>query len=371
MDDLQFLQQNFATIENSNKFSDGSSGVFPGSSYVRLRESDLFMGMIVRSSKMQDLIQKIKKIATVDSTVFITGPSGAGKELASRAIHSLSVRKFKKFISVNCGAIPENLLESELFGHRRGSFTGAIKDKTGRFEAAHHGTLFLDEIGDMPLSLQVKLLRVMQNKIVEPVGSVEGIPIDVRIISATHRNLETLVQTGKFREDLFYRLNVIPLPIPSLAQRPEDIIPLIDLFIHKLNKNNLEGKISFSHNALECLLAYEWPGNIRELENLIERLSILKGGSKIDLEDLPTKIVQSKTNSQEQSELGQHSPVISIKGIDMKAHILSIEKDLICQALRLTNGNKNQAAKLLNLNRTTLIEKMKKKRIYIENITID
>ena len=367
MDDLQFLQNNLDQKKKGSGLFCSNSSIFPGNAYEAINQEDLFMGMVARSSLMKKVVKKIKKISMVDSTILVTGPSGSGKELVSKAIHSVSGRKFNKFVSVNCGAIPENLLESELFGHKRGSFTGAIRDKIGRFQLAQGGSLFLDEIGDMPLSLQIKLLRVMQNKVLQPVGGLEEIPIDVRIISATHRDLQSLVDDKKFREDLFYRLNVIPLPVPSLAQRPEDIVPLVDLFLSRLKKDNFGEGITFSHDAMECLLEYSWPGNIRELENLIERLFILRSGSKVGIQDLPSNLARGITGSERNRG---SSLVIPEEGINLKRHLEKIENDLICQALKMTAGNKNQAAKLLKLNRTTLIEKMKKKKIFIEDILL-
>jgi len=320
-------------------------------------EDDVFYGMVGRSQKMKDIFERIKKVAASDSTVLINGPSGTGKELVANAIHNLSTRNKHRLVSVNCGAIPSELLESELFGHARGAFTGAISDRVGRFELANQGTLFLDEIGDMPLLLQVKLLRAIQARTIEPVGSNKTLSVDVRIITATHRNLEELVEQGDFREDLYYRLNVIPIRIPSLSERREDIPLLIAHFLKKYVSADGRNAIDFEDKALECLLTYDWPGNVRELENIVERLVILKGGNKVKLADLPLKVVQGHNIP------GLYENMISLpdEGIDLKQALSDIEDSLIAQALERTQGNKNQASKLLRMNRTTLIEKLKKK----------
>lgn len=327
-------------------------------------EEDLFQKIVGRSVEMKDVFKKIEKVAQSDSTVLITGPSGTGKELVAKAIHRLSKRRNANLISVNCGAIPSELLESELFGHVKGSFTGAISDKKGRFEMANGGSIFLDEIGDMPFLLQVKILRVLQNREIERVGEGVPRPIDVRIITATHRDLEKAVIEGNFREDLYYRLNVIPIKIPPLSRRKEDVPLLISYFLDRYASADGRNRIDFCDEALELLLNYNWPGNVRELENLIERLVILKGGSLIKIDDLPEKFF--KLNSCE----AQESPVLKLPddGIDLKHFLNELENSLIDQALNRTNGNKNQASKLLQLNRTTLIEKLKKKEKFNELI---
>lgn len=319
---------------------------------------DIYFGMVGRSKAMKQVFERIKKVANSDSTVFINGPSGTGKELVANAIHSLSTRKSHNLVSVNCGAIPSELLESELFGHEKGAFTGAITSRKGRFEIAHRGTIFLDEIGDMPLLLQVKLLRVLQSRVIERVGSTEPTEIDVRIITATHRNLEESVQHGNFREDLYYRLNVIPIKIPALKDRREDIPLLVGHFLSKFASADGRNAIEFDDESLELLFNYDWPGNVRELENLIERLVILRGGNLIKASDLPVKFLTS-----EPKEVSCLKNIITLPqdGLDLKQVLSDIEDSLINQALEITGGNKNQASKLLNLNRTTLIEKMKKK----------
>jgi two-component system response regulator PilR (NtrC family) len=323
-------------------------------------EDDFFCGIIGRSQSMKDVFDRIQKVALTESTVLITGASGTGKELAANAIHRLSSRARNNKVSVNCGAIPSELLESELFGHIKGSFTGAISDRKGRFELANSGSIFLDEIGDMPLLLQVKLLRVLQNRLIEPVGSGEARRIDVRVIAATHRDLEKAVMEGRFREDLFYRLNVIPVRIPSLKERKEDIPLLISYFIDRYSSADKSNVITFSDDALEYLLTYDWPGNVRELENIVERLVILRGGNEIVPEDLPAKIFRHNPLATDQYK---HIFELPEEGVDLKKVLSEIEDSLILQALDHTRGNKNQASKLLCLNRTTLIEKMKKKAI--------
>ncbi|MCO4792455.1 MAG: sigma-54-dependent Fis family transcriptional regulator [Bacteriovoracaceae bacterium] len=321
------------------------------------REEDIFCGMIGRSSLMKEVFERIKKVATSDSTILINGPSGTGKELVSNAIHKLSSRNSNGMVSVNCGAIPGELLESELFGHEKGAFTGAINSRKGRFELADKGSIFLDEIGDMPLLLQVKLLRVLQNKVIERVGSTQTTPVDVRIITATHRNLEQEVTDGNFREDLYYRLNVIPIKVPSLASRKEDIPLLISYFLNRFVSADGRNNLEFDDESLGLLMSYDWPGNVRELENLIERLVILKGGNVISASDLPVKFLQHK------SIHSGFETLITLpdEGMDLKQALSDIEDSLIHQALDKTDGNKNQASKLLQMNRTTLIEKMKKK----------
>lgn len=319
---------------------------------------DIFSNMIGRSAKMKDVFERIRKVAASDSTILVTGASGTGKELVAHAIHALSSRMKQNKVSVNCGAIPSELLESELFGHVKGSFTGAISNRKGRFELADRGTIFLDEIGDMPLHLQVKILRVLQNRQIEPVGGTKSIDVDVRIITATHRDLDKLVADGKFREDLYYRLNVIPIKMPSLKERREDIPLLIGHFLDRFISADRSNQISFSDEALELLMGYEWPGNVRELENVIERLVILRGGNTILAEDLPARLYSNNPLATKNYKNIFELPEV---GVDLR-HILSdIEDSLIAQALNRTEGNKNQASKLLNINRTTLIEKMKKK----------
>ncbi len=325
-------------------------------------EEDFFCGMIGRSEAMKEVFERVKKVALTDSTVLITGPSGTGKELVASAIHNLSSRSSETQVSVNCGAIPGELLESELFGHKKGAFTGAISDRQGRFKLANNGTIFLDEIGDMPQLLQVKLLRVLQNRAIEPVGANESIKIDTRVIAATHRNLEKMVEDMSFREDLFYRLNVIPIKIPALSERKEDIPLLVSYFVTRFVSADKSNYITFSDETLQMLMNYDWPGNVRELENIIERLVILRGGNEILPEDLPAKIFRHNPLS---TDHYKHIFELPKDGVDLKKVLSDIEDSLILQALSYTEGNKNQASKLLSLNRTTLIEKLKKKSLHI------
>ncbi|OIQ16864.1 MAG: hypothetical protein BM556_14315 [Bacteriovorax sp. MedPE-SWde] len=324
------------------------------------REDDFFCGMIGRSKAMKKIFERIRKVASSNSTVLIGGPSGTGKELVAQAIHKISSRVEENLVTVNCGAIPSDLLESELFGHEKGAFTGAISTRMGRFEVANRGTIFLDEIGDMPLLLQVKLLRVLQNREIERVGSTSPISVDVRIVTATHRDLDKSVAEGDFREDLYYRLNVIPIKIPALKDRREDIPLLISYFLSRFVSADGRNSIDFQDETLEILTNYEWPGNVRELENLIERLVILKGGSTIRPEDLPPKILALSNHSVINTDDLYQLPD---DGLNLKKFMTTVEESLIKQALDKTKGNKNQASKLLQMNRTTLIEKMKKRNI--------
>jgi DNA-binding NtrC family response regulator len=346
--------------EGEGVFSESRSRALSKLKIDRPTVEDMFEGMIGRSRAMKDVFERISRVAKTDSTILITGPSGTGKELVASAIHRLSIRAPKNRITVNCGAIPSELLESELFGHVRGAFTGAISTRKGRFELAQGGTIFLDEIGDMPVLLQVKLLRVLQERLIEPVGSNETINIDTRVIAATHRDLEKAVHEGKFREDLFYRLNVIPIKMPALKERREDIPLLISHFLDRFVSADRSNEISFSSLSMDLLMGYDWPGNVRELENVIERLVILRGGNEILPEDLPAKIFRSNPLATNQYKTLFELPEI---GVDLKQILSDIEDSLIMQAMNRTRGNKNQASKLLALNRTTLIEKMKKKQL--------
>lgn len=365
---IQALQTKLATVLPKELVSEGE-GVFSNSDRTRLPSKlkierptveDSFEGMIGRSRAMKDVFERISRVAKTDSTILIMGPSGTGKELVASAIHRLSGRSQKNRVSVNCGAIPGELLESELFGHVKGAFTGAISNRKGRFEMAQGGSIFLDEIGDMPQLLQVKLLRVLQERQIEPVGSSECIDIDVRVIAATHRDLEKAVQEGRFREDLFYRLNVIPIKMPALKDRREDIPLLISHFLDRFVSADRSNEISFAPLTMDLLMGFDWPGNVRELENVIERLVILRGGNEILPEDLPAKIFRSNPLATNQYKTIFELPEV---GVDLKQILSDIEDSLIRQAMNRTQGNKNQASKLLALNRTTLIEKMKKKNL--------
>lgn len=299
----------------------------------------------------------IAKLASSDSTVLITGESGTGKELAARAIHEVSPRREQAFVPVNCGAIPEELLESELFGHVRGAFTGAVNARQGRFQLAHGGTLFLDEIGEMSPKLQVKLLRVLQEREFEPVGSDHSVQVDVRVITATNQDLRVAVREGKFREDLFYRLNVLPLELPPLRQRDGDIALLIRHFLNLHGRRKGKKVLEVDSAAMAALEKYHWPGNVREVENLIERLVVLTEDGTIHAGDLPDYVI-SNSVPQHQSSTRVTLPE---EGVDLDGVLERIENGFIQQALERSRGNKTVAAELLNLNRTTLIERLRKK----------
>jgi two-component system response regulator PilR (NtrC family) len=294
--------------------------------------------IVGKSPKMQELFTMIQKIAPSNSTVLITGESGCGKELVAAALHNLSARKHKNFVPINCATFPEGLLESELFGHVKGSFTGALYNKEGLFELANRGTIFLDEIGEMPLSLQSKLLRVLENGTFRRVGGLNDITVDVRVISATNKDISGAIASGSFREDLFYRLNVVPLNVPPLRERPDDIPLLLIHFLTKFSSNTKR----FSPEALRLLMKYSWKGNVRELENMVERTVLLTDGAIILPENLPEEIIKA-------DETRKHLPEISDEGIDFDGIMEQIEKDYLFKALEKAKGTKTEAAKLLNL----------------------
>ncbi len=317
-----------------------------------------FENIIGASDEINDVLRLVKQVAETDSTVLILGESGTGKELVARAVHYNSHRAAKPLVPVNCGAIPENLLESELFGHMKGSFTGAVNSKIGRFEMANGGTIFLDEIGDMSLRLQVKILRVLQERQFEPVGSTKTVEVDVRIITATNQNLEKLVEKGAFREDLYYRLNVIPITSPPLRQRVCDIPILVEHFLKIFSEANQLPPPRLSDDMMRLFTNYSWPGNVRELENTIERLVVLRSDKDIKIDDLPEKFLEV------QGAVMRHTSFpIPDAGISLKRVVDDFENTLILKALEKTGWNKNKAANLLKLNRTTLVEKIKKKQL--------
>jgi len=359
---------------------------------------NIFASLVGSGSAMQQVKKLILQVAQTDATVLILGESGTGKEVVAQALHNASERSKKSFIPINCGAIPGELLESELFGHEKGAFTGAITARKGRFEMAEKGTIFLDEIGDMPLPMQVKLLRVLQERIYERVGGNKSFECDVRVIAATHRNLEDHISSGDFREDLFYRLNVFPIEMPSLKERPEDIPELFEFMFTRLKDNGLKSP-ALSEKALIALQNYPWPGNVRELGNLAERLSILFPDLPVDYDDLPVKYqveltdemelkVSQGTDEVEQMDQQITSDHEAVKkseqelkesaadedntetngsmmpdldeGLDLKSYLVDMEVQLIQKALAQTDGNVSQAAKLLKTNRTTLVEKIRK-----------
>jgi transcriptional regulator with GAF, ATPase, and Fis domain len=314
--------------------------------------------MVGRHPAIQRVLDIVGKVAGTDSTVLILGESGTGKELVARAIHEASPRAAKALVPVNCGAIPPNLLESELFGHVKGAFTGAIHSRQGRFELAHLGTIFLDEIGEMSALLQVKLLRVLQERTFEPVGGTRPIEVDVRIIAATNKDLEVEVEDARFREDLYYRLNVVPIRLPPLRERRSDIPLLVDHFNRRLAERKGRSVAGFSDGALERLMAYDWPGNVRELENIVERLSVFCMDEVVQADDLPPKILQGTPARNEPSQGLMELPD---DGLDLREMLTNLEDHLIRQALERTDWNKNRAAALLRMNRTTLVEKLKKR----------
>ena len=346
------------------------------------------------SAAVREVVGLIRQVAAHDSSVLVLGESGTGKELAARAIHDASPRRQRPFVAINCGAIPSELLESELFGHEKGAFTGAVTARKGRFEIAEGGTLFLDEIGDMSLPMQVKLLRVLQERVFERVGNHAQIRCNVRIIAATHRNLEESIRRNAFREDLYYRLNVFPIEMPALRARLEDLPSLVREFAER-NVAEGRGRLQLTQRALAALSRYSWPGNVRELANLIERLSILCSGRRCDLGDLPLKYrppdavedllqadvdgeaeaalqpaapkIELDTNDDREalSMLTRHEPVTTVaqlppEGLDLREHLYRIERDLIHQALSRAGGTVAHAARLLGLRRTTLVEKLRK-----------
>jgi len=310
------------------------------------------------SMSIRNVRALIEQVADFDTNVLITGRSGTGKELVARTIHELSDRADMPFVPINCGAIPAGLLESELFGHKKGAFTGAIASRTGRFELAEGGTLFLDEIGDMSVDMQVKLLRVLQERVFEKVGSGISQKCDVRIVAATHRDLPQAVKDGDFREDLFYRLNVFPIEMPPLYKRVSDLPQLLEeLFV----SHNSEGDLRASPAAVSVLANYPWPGNIRELSNLIERLAITKPEGTIEVDDLPAKYRQAQSGPI--AEINNVSEAMLLTEGNLKSHLQNVEQDLIGQAIEASDGVIAQAARLLSMQRTTLVEKIGKYNI--------
>jgi DNA-binding NtrC family response regulator len=317
--------------------------------------------IVGQSQEIHYVLDLVTRVADSDATILIQGESGTGKELIARAIHQLSPRKNAPFIAINCGAIPSELLESELFGHVKGAFSGAIANRVGRFEMADGGILFLDEIGDMSPSLQVKILRALQERSFEPVGSTKSVHVNVQVIAATHVNLEKAVTEGQFREDLYYRLNVIPITVPALRERKTDIPILIQHFLKAFSGRRRETIAGFAADAVENLMNYPWPGNIRELENLVERLTIIKGRGLVELKDLPPKYHVKMSTVHTPAIESPRTFELPIEGLDFNAAVDQFENNLIMKALEKTGWNRNQAAMLLKLNRTTLVEKMKKK----------
>jgi len=322
--------------------------------YLRsqLEERYQFEGIIGRSRAMQPLFSMIETVARTSSTVLVTGETGTGKEVIAKAIHHNSPRKAHRFVAVNCAALPETLLESELFGHVKGAFTGAINTRQGRFELAHKGTLFLDEIGTMSLGLQSKLLRVLQGREFERVGGNETIKVDVRVIAATNAPLKRMIAEGAFREDLYYRLNVFQVTLPPLRERREDVPLLIKHFVNKFAP---EAPPQISQGAMRCMMAFDWPGNVRQLENAVERAVTMRGSRpEIDVGDLLPEMQEAPAPTA--------TPYVDLpeEGLDLNDYLSSIERDLIRRSLERTRGNRNKAAEVLRIKRTTLVEKMKR-----------
>lgn len=335
------------------------------------RPVHLFRSLVGTSRQIQSVRGMMSQVADKDVTVLIAGESGTGKEVVARNLHYHSDRRDKPFVPVNCGAIPAELLESELFGHEKGAFTGAINTRAGRFELAEGGTLFLDEIGDMPLHMQVKILRVLQEKSYERVGGNKSFQTDVRIIAATHRNLESMIENGEFREDLYYRLNVFPIEMPSLTERSEDIPLLINELVSRMESEH-RGSIRFNSAAILSLCRHQWPGNVRELANLVERMAIMHPNGVVGVQDLPAKYCHIDVEEDfEMEEAAQHAAVPTMvsltdtvllpdNGIDLKEYISGLEQSLIQQALDDSGGIVARAAERLAMRRTTLVEKMRK-----------
>jgi len=317
--------------------------------------------MIGRSQRMRALFQLIETVAPTPTTILINGETGTGKEMVARAIHQTSPRRLQRFVALNCSAIPETLLEAELFGHVRGAFTGAVGSRQGRIEQADRGTLFLDEVGTMAMALQMKLLRVLQEREFERVGDGKPVKVDVRIVAATNSDLAKMVKDGTFREDLYYRLNVIQIELPPLRDRKEDIPLLVQHFVEKYattivkpQNGSSDGRVLVSQDAMRRMMAYQWPGNVRQLENAVERaLALLAGRTTIDVTDLPPEIQAAAATTVPSLDFPE-------SGVDLPTIVEQIERELIGQALSRTGGNKAAAAGLLNLKRTTLVEKLKR-----------
>ena len=338
-----------------------------------VRDYNMFRSLVGNSAAIEDVRQMMGQVANKEVTVLVTGESGTGKEVVARNLHLNSLRADEPFVPINCGAIPRELLESELFGHEKGAFTGATSSREGRFELANGGTLFLDEIGDMPLSMQVKLLRVLQERSFERVGGIKTITTDVRIIAATHQNLEEMIAKGEFRQDLYFRINVFPIEMPPLRDRSEDVPLLLNELITSMESDN-RGSVRFNSAAIAALKNYQWPGNVRELANLVERMAILHPHGIVGEQDLPAHLQTEKTA---ETGLAEAVPLVAtvkpekvdgtdsaealpLDGLDLKEYLSSLEKDLISKALEDSGGVVARAANRLHIRRTTLVEKIRK-----------
>ena len=356
---------NYPSPENQS-FSQQKSAV-----PQRVHPAGHSMGIVGGSKAMQEVYSVIERVADDDSTILITGETGTGKGLVAKAIHQLSGRRDKAFIQINCGAIPENLLESELFGHVKGAFTGATATRPGKFEIADGGTIFLDEIGDMSLDLQVKILRVLEENQFEPVGGCRTTNVNVRIIAATHRNLEEAVDNGTFRKDLYYRLFVIPIELPSLKERRSDIPMLISHFLEQILERKGRTIEGFASTAMSALMNHDWPGNVRELKNLMERLAVLHTGQTITMDSLPACMRDCvEVDPELDTDIKPVDIPFTQEGICFNTAVSEFEKELILKSLEQANGIKKQAAKLLHLKRTTLVEKMKRYQLDMEQRSV-
>ena len=332
-------------------------------------DEDIESEFVGNTQKMREVFNLIYKLCKVDTTVLIRGENGTGKELVAKAIHFNSHRKSGPFIAINCGAIPENLMESEFFGHEKGAFTGATERKIGKFQAANNGTLFLDEIGELKPEMQVKLLRVLQERKFTPVGSTREVKTSARIIAATNRNLEKMMGDGEFREDLFYRLNVMPIFMPPLRERLDDIKELVQQFIKKFAKSQNSNIHSIHPDAIELLKAHKWPGNIRELENTIERAFILESSNQIQIASLPEQIRQLKTNKENSASATAKA---NYQGpLDFDAFKEEMEKEFIISALKANNGRINQTVATANIPKNTLLRKIRKYNIKVKDYLIE
>jgi len=350
-----------ATPSHESRHANPSAKIVSSSRQTSLQSSDAFENIVGNSAALRRVLDVVEKVANSDSTVLITGESGTGKELIARAIHDNSRRADQNLVPVNCGAIPEELLESELFGHVRGAFTNAVNSREGRFATANSGTIFLDEIGDMRPNLQIKLLRVLQEREFEPVGSSKTVSVDVRVIAATNQNIEKAIREKRFREDLYYRLHVIPIEVPPLRNRREDIPELLQHFLERANSRGCSQIEGISDDALDVLCDYRWPGNVRELENLVERLVVMRGEGVIRVEDLPAAL-------KPQTRIASTAPRVTSSGISFSDEVNRFESGLILQALDQTHWNKQRAAQLLGMNRTTLMDKIKRKGLANDSV---
>ena len=372
--DKEMLQQVFTIVNLPLNYPELTDALHRAQVFVDGKQKkrggfniDLFRSLVGNSRGIRQVRQLIEQVANSDATVLILGESGTGKEVVARNLHYHSGRRNKPFVPINCGAIPGELLESELFGHEKGAFTGAISARQGRFEMAEGGTLFLDEIGDMPMAMQVKLLRVLQERTFERIGGTKQIKSDVRVVAATHRDLEEMIREGKFREDLFYRLQVFPIDMPPLRERVDDIPLLINELIARL-EHEKRGSVRFTPQATMALCQYKWPGNVRELSNLLERLVIMHPYGIVDVNDLPEKYRPLGYQEAEPVAFEPHLAAVDTTpttrlprdGLDLKEHISNLECSLIKQALDEADGVVAHAAKRLNMRRTTLVEKLRK-----------